>query len=84
MVGGSGEGIDKGVKISLTVEIVLYACLIALAVMSWGLWSAEKEIEKLQNKIDFLEDENDELDATARFYRDQYRRGSINVDNKVS
>jgi hypothetical protein len=84
MVGGSGEGIDKGVKMSLTVEVVLYACLVMLAVMSWGLWSAEKEIEKLQNKIDFLEDENDELDAEARYYRDQYRRGSINVDNKVS
>jgi hypothetical protein len=84
MVGGSGERVNKGVKMSVTVEIVLYACLIALAVMSWGLWSAEKEIEKLQNKIDFLEDENDELDAEARYYRDQYRRGSINVDNKVS
>ena len=69
---------------SVTVEIVLYACLIALAVMSWGLWSAEKEIDKLQRKVDFLEDENDELDAEARYYRDQYRRGTINVDNKVS
>ena len=69
---------------SLAVEVVLYACLVMLAVMSWGLWSAEKEIEKLQNKVDFLEDENDELDAEARYYRDQYRRGSINVDNKVS
>ena len=61
---------------SLTVEVVLYACLIALAVMSWGIWSAEKEIEKLQekidkleDKIDFLEDENDELDRLARHAR---------------
>ena len=69
---------------SLAVEVVLYACLVMLAVMSWGLWSAEKEIEKLQNKVDFLEDENDELDSEARYYRDQYRRGNINVDNKVS
>ena len=84
MVGGSGEGVNKGVKMSLAVEVVLYACLVMIAVMSWGLWSAEKEIDKLQRKVDFLEDENDELDATARFYRDQYRRGNINVDNKVS
>ena len=69
---------------SLAVEVVLYACLVMIAFMSWGLWTAEKEIEKLQSKIDFLEDENDELDATARFYRDQVRRGTMNVDNKVS
>ena len=84
MVGGSGEGVNKGVKMSLAVEVVLYACLVMIAVMSWGLWSAEKELEKLANQIDLLEDENEELDAEARYYRDQYRRGNINVDNKVS
>ena len=58
---------------SLTVEVVLYACLVMLAVMSWGLWSAEQEIDRLQtkidnleDKIDLLEDENDELDRLAR------------------
>lgn len=70
---------------SLAVEVVLYACLVMLAVMSWALWSAEKEIEKLQNKIDFLEDENDELDATARHYRDELRhREMMAATNKVS